>query len=673
MACSHHVLALMLFTLSIVHADDVFVGRPVATGLEIPWDIDVDRDSVMWFTERRGFIYRLDLKSGQRTQVADLRSTTYAVSEAGLTAIKLHPSFPDSPFVYVLATREIDGERYRSVMRLDWDGTQMHDPVELLKIPNGHPTHQGARFLVLPDTTLLVTMGDNASFESPQNMDRMDGKVLRMNLDGTIPDNNPIPGKYIYALGLRNPQGITQLPNGRIFVTDHGGAVHDEINEIFPGANYGWPLVEGPCLETFDSSRCDSLNFVDPFFSTGSTTWALNNIAWYDNDRYPALKNSLLCLALKNSALYQIVLSSDGHSIDTIIQHLDFMYGRLRALRVTDDGRIFVSTSNHEPNGRYPYPTVDDDRILEIVPLLAKGPAELIAEQDTVFSTSLPGDEVEHDVYVRNVGDSVAFMNEVFVGWTAGGAWQTHWNHHGRWFQIPPGESRRCVVRYVPTSHGEHIDRVEFVARERNAGRPVITLIGNTQTGRLRAVTDTVRIETDVLDSAMVAIAIVNDGVAPVTMGTIRVVQGDTSLFHFEYEQGVTVQPSETLQVYATFKPSLVAMHEAVVQVASSGYRSTQFVILANGLVSSVEHAAPLTPQVAVAAPNPFSSDVTITPARETALRIIDIFGRVMWSSQGAPAHRWDGTSAQGERVPCGSYLVVDQEGSVVATLVKMP
>lgn len=676
MACSLHGITrivLALFVCSTCLAQDVFIGRTIASGLRIPWDIAVDRDSVLWFTERAGLIHRLDIRTGNRTQVADLRSTTYAVGEAGLTALMLHPSFPDSPFVYVVATRDVQGERYRSVMRLRWDGAALHDPTDVLVMPGWHFTHQGARMLTMPDTTMLVTMGDNAQWMTSQDSASFDGKVLRMRLDGTVPSNNPIPGSYMYAMGLRNPQGITQLPNGRVFTAEHGNANHDEINEIVPGANYGWPMVEGPCAQVFDQQRCDSLGLVDPFFSTGPDTWAMSGLTWYNHDRYPSLKNSLLCLALKNASMYQLRLSDDGRLVDTVIRHLDFMYGRLRAICVTNDGRIFVATSNHEANGRFPFPTDVDDRILEVVPLRSAGPATVQAQIDTVFGFALPGDETEYDVNLRNVGDSIALVRYINIGGLAGGGWLSHWNHHDKTFQIPPKEQRRARLKYVPQMHGSHVDMVEFAFDRNSTGNIVLPLIGSTQVGRLRASVDTIVLSAEVRDSAKVAITLVNDGVEPVTTQALVVVEGDSSLFHVEIERDLVVQPMQEVQAYIVFKPTSVATHQAVVEVQSSGYRATHFRVLANGLVSSVNHDDPPISMASHAVPNPFDQRVTITLSRPSTLRIFDVYGRCVWSAQGAPVHSWDGVGIDGERLPAGSYVAVDGVGHVVSTLLYLP
>src|SRR5690606_16567086 len=100
-------------------------------------------------------------------------------------------------------------------------------------------SHNGARLAFLGSEHVLWATGDQVEKEAPQDVNNINGKVLRFDLDGQIPEDNPIPGSYTYALGFRNMQGMIVTPKGVIYTSEHGDATEDEINRIVPGGNYG--------------------------------------------------------------------------------------------------------------------------------------------------------------------------------------------------------------------------------------------------------------------------------------------------------------------------------------------------------------------------------------------------------------------------------------------------
>ena len=123
--------------------------------------------------------------------------------------------------------------------------------------------HNGSRLLVLPDNTLLMSTGDKGDGgSSSQNFNSLNGKILRLNLDGSIPADNPTAGSYVYSMGHRNPQGLAMGPNGLIYSSEHGQSNNDEVNIIQPGRNYGWPNVEGVCNTSSENSFCVANNVV---------------------------------------------------------------------------------------------------------------------------------------------------------------------------------------------------------------------------------------------------------------------------------------------------------------------------------------------------------------------------------------------------------------------------
>jgi glucose/arabinose dehydrogenase len=205
-------------------------------------------------------------------------------------------------------------------------------------------THSGSRLLILPDRTLLMTTGDAQLRPESQNPASLNGKILRLNLDGSIPTNNPTPGSLVYTLGHRNPQGLVRLPIGRIYISDHGETTDDELNLLEAGRNYGWPNVEGFCSTT-EQSFCAANNVREPL-TVWTPTLAVAGLAYYDSPAIPEWRGSLLLATLKASKLVQLQLSATGDAITGQQDYLLNAFGRLRALCVSPAGRIYMASSN---------------------------------------------------------------------------------------------------------------------------------------------------------------------------------------------------------------------------------------------------------------------------------------------------------------------------------------
>ena len=196
-----------------------------------------------------------------------------------------------------------------------------------------------------------MTTGDALQASEAQNRASLNGKILRLNLDGTIPANNPTAGSRVYTLGHRNPQGLLQLANGRVYSSEHGPSTNDEVNRIEPGRNYGWPNVEGYCDLPNEQVFCAANNVREPL-TTWTPTIAPAGIAYYDHPAIPGWRGSLLLTALGARKLVQLPLAANGDAITT---RTDFLttFGRLRS--------VCVGTSNRDGRGT---PAATDDRIL---------------------------------------------------------------------------------------------------------------------------------------------------------------------------------------------------------------------------------------------------------------------------------------------------------------------
>lgn len=316
----------------------------LATNLDVVWELVWGPDDFLWMTERYGRISRVNPATGQILPLLTVPDITQ-YGEGGLLGMALHPQFASNPYVYVVYTYTATAGFKEKVVRFTYSAAanSLASPLVLLDNIPAAIYHNGSRLLILPDLTLLMTTGDASDHVLAQNPAVLQGKTLRMNLDGTIPANNPTPGSYVYTLGHRNPQGLVQLPNGRIYSSEHGLNTDDEINRIEPGRNYGWPNVEGACNLPAETAFCTANNVREPL-ATWTPTIAPAGLTYYDHPAIPGWRGSLLLVVLKDHKLTQLALDAAGG----ITTRTDFLtaFGRLRAICVSPQGRVYIGTSN---------------------------------------------------------------------------------------------------------------------------------------------------------------------------------------------------------------------------------------------------------------------------------------------------------------------------------------
>ena len=321
----------------------------LSAGLSHVWELAWGPDNFLWMTERGGRISRVNPVTGQVLLVLAVPDVT-PTGESGLLGMVLHPQFAISPFVYVVYNYTAAGALKQKLVRFTYaagaTGTagSLGSPRVLLDNITAASTHSGSRLLILPDLTLLMSTGDAQQTSLSQIRGSLNGKVLRLNLDGSVPADNPTPGSLVYTLGHRNPQGLVQLPNGRLYASEHGPSNDDEINRIEAGRNYGWPNVEGLCNLAAEQTFCAANNVREPL-TTWTPTIAPAALAYYDHPAIAGWRGSLLLATLKHQRLVQLTLNPAGDAIGTRTEFLGGAFGRLRAVCVSPQGRVYVGTS----------------------------------------------------------------------------------------------------------------------------------------------------------------------------------------------------------------------------------------------------------------------------------------------------------------------------------------
>lgn len=310
----------------------------VAENINVPWSIEKWEDSI-YLTERSGAI--VHIRDGNVEQhTVELEEEISNASEAGLLGFVLHPDFSESNEAYAYYTYETNGGQFNRIVILQLeDKTWRETQVLLDQIPSG-AYHHGGRLKIGPDGKLYATTGDASRREIAQDLSSLGGKILRLNLDGTIPKDNPFADSYVYSYGHRNPQGITWSEAGTLYASEHGDSANDELNLIEAGQNYGWPTIEG---------KEEQKNLKSPLFTSDSkATWAPSGMSYENGKLYVA--------ALRGTAVLEFHLKTG--ELREVIADL----GRIRDVLV-EDGYLYFISNNADGRG---VPQENDDKLYRI-------------------------------------------------------------------------------------------------------------------------------------------------------------------------------------------------------------------------------------------------------------------------------------------------------------------
>ena len=318
----------------------------LAENLENPRGIAVTEDKI-FVTEKGGLIKVIYKNELLDEPLATLRPAI--VFDGGLLGITTHPDFEKNHFLYVFLTYEENDVLWNKVLQITESQNKLEDAKTIFdKIPGSVFTNGG--FLKFgPDGKLYVGTGTvSDASHLPQDKNSLAGKILRLNDDGTIPDDNPYPNSPVYSLGYRNPQGIAWDDSGNMYVVDLGPEKNDEINQIKAGKNFGWPNQECIGTEKFEGA----IMCYDPGIEPGGILFYSGNTV--------NLEHSFIMASLRASNLYQLDLEDGLKSQKSILSGV----GRVRDVVQGNDGSLYVITSNTDGKG---FPDRMDDRLLRIL------------------------------------------------------------------------------------------------------------------------------------------------------------------------------------------------------------------------------------------------------------------------------------------------------------------
>jgi glucose/arabinose dehydrogenase len=319
----------------------------VARDLAVPWDILrlPDRSYLVSLRDEAKIVH-VD-RSGRVTPVPATGEDGRVPGvepggEGGLLGLALDPDDRTALYAYFTA----DGDN--RVVRMRYADGRLGAPTVVLRDVPKAVVHNGGRMAFGPDGFLYVATGDATDRGASQDRGSLGGKILRITRDGAPAPGNPFPGSRVWSLGHRNVQGLGWDAAGRLYASEFGQNTWDELNQVLPGRNYGWPEVEGPGTDE-DRDR----GFTPPLAS------------WTTDEASPSGLavglGAVWLAALRGERLWRVPLSADGRtgSPEALLRG---DLGRLRDVEVEPDGSLLVLTSNTYRGS----PTEDDDRLVRI-------------------------------------------------------------------------------------------------------------------------------------------------------------------------------------------------------------------------------------------------------------------------------------------------------------------
>ena len=337
-----------------------YIVEPFVSELEIPWAFVFTSPERLLVTERVGRLRQVvDGKLAQDPLFTF--SEISATGEEGLMGITLDPDYAKNKTFYVCLAYNNGTRLMTKVLRLFDENSRVRvDGILLDSVPAAQ-FHAGCGLKIGPDKKLYVSTGDALERQTAQDIQVFSGKILRINLDGSIPTDNPFPNSPVYTYGHRNAQGFDWHPvTKQMIATEHGPSLidgpagGDEINHIVSGANYGWPVVSHE--RSAEGMKSPLLVFT-PAVAPASGMFYRSNV-------FPQFRNSFFFGMLKGEGIVQVTFSNnDGEKVESYMELDGLNVGRVRDVVEGPDGLLYFSTSNRDGRG---VAQKGDDRIYRL-------------------------------------------------------------------------------------------------------------------------------------------------------------------------------------------------------------------------------------------------------------------------------------------------------------------
>jgi glucose/arabinose dehydrogenase len=305
----------------------------LTTDTDIPWGLVTLPDGTILYNRRDAHdIIHLNPATGAKNNIGTVPNVQSTDGEGGLLGLEINPvSFSSDHWLYIMHTSSSDNR----IVRIKYENGTLQTSSEQILVTGilRNKYHDGGRLRFSPDGSYLFAgTGDAQNGDNAQNRNNLNGKVLRINPDGSIPSDNPF-GNAVWSYGHRNVQGLAFDSQGRLWEQEFGNSIMDETNLIVKGGNYGWPICEGTANGT---GSCGQSGLIAPKHTYPVADGSCSGIT--------IVRDVLYVACLRGERMYRLVIS--GSSLINVTQYFQGTYGRLRTVEPAPDGGIWLTTSN---------------------------------------------------------------------------------------------------------------------------------------------------------------------------------------------------------------------------------------------------------------------------------------------------------------------------------------
>ena len=323
-------------------------------GFDIPWGMVFLPNQNLIVSDRNGSLWLVDYKEKSKNQISGVPNVRYK-GQGGLLDVEIHPDFINNNYIYIGFTDYLNSKKNRtftSIIRARLKNISLTDQKIIYKADDtfydNSTIHYGTRIVFDDKGFLYFSIGDRGKRNQAQLLDYPNGKIHRLNADGSIPSDNPFfennnAIKSIWTYGNRNPQGLAIYPSSSIlFETEHGPRGGDELNILSSGKNYGWPeITYGKNYSGTTITKYTHKEGMEQPVIHWTPSIAVCGIDFYDGELFNNWKNNLLVSSLKFERLYRLEIDDDDKVID---QEIIYEAGsRIRDVQTGPEGFIYIA------------------------------------------------------------------------------------------------------------------------------------------------------------------------------------------------------------------------------------------------------------------------------------------------------------------------------------------
>jgi glucose/arabinose dehydrogenase len=331
-----------------------YIVDEVARDLGVPWGMTFVNDAEILYTQRDGQIGLLNTRNSLVTAISGAPKV-WTGGQGGLLDVATHPGYQAGNWIYFTYCKDSNGQGVTTLARARLDQDQLIDWQELLVTQSASDTtrHFGSRIAFDNSDHLFFTVGDRGHRPNGQNLSSHAGSVLRLNLDGSVPPDNPFIDSpealpEIWSYGHRNPQGIFfDQQNQRLWLNEHGPRGGDEINLVIKGRNYGWPIVSHgkEYWNPLPVGEATSKPGMEDPKKVYIPSIAPSSLLLYTGEAFPRWQGSLFSGALKLTHLNRVTVDETGNIVaeEWLLEDLN---ERIRQVVQSSEGWLYVSTDS---------------------------------------------------------------------------------------------------------------------------------------------------------------------------------------------------------------------------------------------------------------------------------------------------------------------------------------